>query len=528
MVKTNVRYAGASDPGRVRRNNEDAYYADAERGIFLVVDGIGGQNAGEKAAEIAIERVRARLERQTGTLEQRIREAIAVANNEILRAAQSNKEWEGMACVLTVVALENGSAVVGHVGDSRLYQIRRGEIRKITHDHSPVGEREDSGDLAAAAPMRHPRRNEVFRDVGSEEHAPDDPGFIETLHIPFESDSALVMCSDGLSDMISSADIRLAVEGSGQDPEAAVRELIDAANRAGGKDNVTVLVIEGEEFGGAAAAAKPRWMYRIKLFLAWALLALALLVAGVGWFRSRPAPPVQPPVVLQVGPRLPFQTIAAALAQARAGDTVRVWPVEYREQITLKAGVALQSMSSSVVTLRAPNGGPAVTAFNVGDARLKGFRILADPQAPLSAGIELTGSIVEIEDVEIAGAAVGIEIRGPTTSVLRANTIRDCSDIGILISDFAQPTLSHNAIRGNKTGLSVRDGARPVLVDNVFEKNGVELPPEMPLDDVRAHNFFIDVKFPRPAVAAGRGPAAPRAGRAASQPEPAGREGGKQ
>jgi parallel beta-helix repeat protein len=181
-----------------------------------------------------------------------------------------------------------------------------------------------------------------------------------------------------------------------------------------------------------------------------------------------------------------------------------------------------------VVTLRAPNGGPAVTAFNVGDARLKGFRILADPQAPLSAGIELTGSIVEIEDVEIAGAAVGIEIRGPTTSVLRANTIRDCSDIGILISDFAQPTLSHNAIRGNKTGLSVRDGARPVLVDNVFEKNGVELPPEMPLDDVRAHNFFIDVKFPRPAVAAGRGPAAPRAGRAASQPEPAGREGGKQ
>ena len=92
---------GGSDPGRVRRNNEDAFHLDADRGIFLVVDGIGGQAAGEKAAEIAVERVRARLERQTGTAEQRIREAIAMANNEILRAARGNPEWKGMACVLT-------------------------------------------------------------------------------------------------------------------------------------------------------------------------------------------------------------------------------------------------------------------------------------------------------------------------------------------------------------------------------------------------------------------------------------------
>ncbi len=128
-----------------------------------------------------------------------------MANNEILRAAQSNPEWDGMACVLTVAVLENGSAVVGHVGDSRLYQIRRGEIRKITHDHSPVGEREDSGEISEAEAMRHPRRNEVFRDVGSEEHAPDDPDFIEMQRIPFEPDSALLLCSDGLSDQVASA-----------------------------------------------------------------------------------------------------------------------------------------------------------------------------------------------------------------------------------------------------------------------------------------------------------------------------------
>ena len=189
MVKTDGSgCAGASDPGRVRSNNEDAFHMDAERGIFLVVDGIGGQAAGEKAAEIAVGRVRARLERQTGTAEQRIREAIAMANNEILRAARANPEWEGMACVLTVAVLENGSAVVGHVGDSRLYQIRRGEIRKITHDHSPVGEREDnrrthrSRGHAPSAPQRsvsrcglgraRARRRRFHRDPA---HCPSSP-----------------------------------------------------------------------------------------------------------------------------------------------------------------------------------------------------------------------------------------------------------------------------------------------------------------------------------------------------------------
>jgi serine/threonine protein phosphatase PrpC len=535
MLKTSVRYAGASDPGRVRRNNEDAWYADADRGIFLVVDGIGGQNAGEKAAEIAIERVRARLERQTGAVEQRIREAIAVANNEILRAARSNKEWEGMACVLTVVVLENGSAVVGHVGDSRLYQIRRGEIRKITHDHSPVGEREDSSEITEAEAMRHPRRNEVFRDVGSEEHAPDDPDFIETLRIPFGPDSALVLCSDGLSDQVPSAAIRLAVERSARDPEAAVRELIDAANGAGGKDNVTVLVIEGERFQDAAPA--PALPKRGRLaYYAVCLALLSILSGAGGWFSHvrwgpRPAPPQ--PALLKVGQGEQFPSIEAALLQARPGDTVEVGSGEYSEQVALKTGVEVRSASPGAVALRAAplNAGPAVTALNIRDARLSGFRILADPQAPLSAGILIADSSVIVEEVEIAGASLGIEIRGAASPELRANSIHDCAGPGVLVSGLSKPWISHNAIRRNKIGLAARGGARPVLVDNVFEKNGVDLPPEMSLDDVRAHNSFIDVKFPRPAAAVGRGRSLPPAGSAgpsASPPEPAGREGGKQ
>ena len=327
MVETKLRCAGASHTGVIRQNNEDAFYMDAERGIFAVVDGLGGQAAGEQAAEIAVARLRARLERQTGTAEQRLREAITMANNEILRTAREHPEWHGMACVLTAVVLENGSAVVGHVGDSRLYHIRGGEIRKITHDHSPVGEREDSQELSEAEAMRHPRRNEVFRDVGSEEHAPGDSDFIEIQRIAFEPDAALILCSDGLSDQVASAEIREAVERHAGDPEAAVEELIEAANRAGGKDNVTVVVVEGERFAAHSPAPAPEraaslFSGRPALFLYGLLLAAAAAWLSRVWWTP-PAVIVQPRV-LAVGSGARFGSIAAALAQARRGDTVEV------------------------------------------------------------------------------------------------------------------------------------------------------------------------------------------------------------
>src|SRR5690554_5336026 len=102
----NFRHAAASDTGRKRGNNEDRYLCDPAAGIYAVVDGMGGQAAGEQAAEIAVKMLRARLERRTGSTADRIREAIAVANNEIYEAARANPEWEGMACVLTVAVME--------------------------------------------------------------------------------------------------------------------------------------------------------------------------------------------------------------------------------------------------------------------------------------------------------------------------------------------------------------------------------------------------------------------------------------
>lgn len=516
-VKTNLRGAGESHMGLVRQNNEDRLHCDPDRGIFMVIDGIGGQAAGEQAADIAFNRVRARLERQTGTAEERIREAITVANNEILRAAATNPDWQGMACVLTVAVVENGSAVVGHVGDSRLYKIRRREILKITHDHSPVGEREDSGQISEAEAMRHPRRNEVYRDVGSQEHAPDDPDFIELRRIPFEPDSALVLCSDGLSDQVASAEIRRLVLANAGDPGAAVHELIEAANRAGGKDNVTVLVIEGEQFAAARempAIALPRrggnpFSSRPAMFV-YGLVCAALVYAGLryaGWLERRPEAPV--PQTLRVG-NGGFARISEALAKARPGDTVEVSSGEYPEQLRLKSGVTVRGRMPEVPILRpAPvEGGPAVAvlAERIQGARFTGFRIRADESAPLSAGVVIADSDLELQDTEIIGAGTGIEIRGNSKAVLRANLIADCGDAGVRISGDSAPWLLYNAILRNgrrprdpAPGVLIEDPARPVLVGNTFEDNGgepVRAPAGIDKSAIAKFNFILPARPP--------------------------------
>jgi len=436
-VKTNLRCAGESHVGMVRQNNEDRVHCDPDRGIFLVIDGIGGQAAGEKAAEIAINRVRARLERQTGTVEDRIREAITVANNEILQASATNPEWRGMACVMTVAVAENGRAVIGHVGDSRLYKVRQREIRKITHDHSPVGEREDSRQISEAEAMRHPRRNEVYRDVGSQEHAPDDPDFIELLSIPFEPDSALLLCSDGLSDQVTSAEILRTVLANAGHPGGAVHELIEAANRAGGKDNVTVLVVEGEQFAtareapGIAPSAGSLFAARPAMFV-YGVACAGLMVAGLSYFGVLDRQPVVPPArTLHVGTGGTggFGKIGEALAQARPGDTVEVEAGEYREQLRLKDGVTVRGHRPDVPILLASSiqNGPAVAivAEGVRGARVIGFRIRAEEKAPLAAAVVISDSDLELQDTEIVGAATGVEIRGTSTAVLRANSISD-------------------------------------------------------------------------------------------------------
>ena len=161
------RAAGATDPGLMRDANEDRFHVDVARGIFMVIDGVGGQAAGGEAAALALSMLRARLERETGPVDQRVREAIAVANNEIHRAAASRADWNGMACVLTVAVLKDGVATVGHVGDTRLYKIRHGRLDE-DHARSFAGRRARGrrravgvGSHAASAPQRGVSRRRV-------------------------------------------------------------------------------------------------------------------------------------------------------------------------------------------------------------------------------------------------------------------------------------------------------------------------------------------------------------------------------
>lgn len=254
----------ATDPGLQRSINEDRVLADEAHGVFLVVDGLGGHAAGELAAETAlhaIENCFASLDAE-GNLEAQIRRAITEANNRIYELAEQNMDWRGMACVLTLAVAQEDHVSIGHVGDSRLYLAWNGNLRKLTSDHSPVGEQEDHGELTEAEAMYHPRRNEIFRDVGSHPHAPADPQFIETKTVLFRPDAALLLCSDGLSDVVTSAQISAILDQYDGDPAEIARRLIDAANEAGGKDNISVIFIPGPDFTGressALADSRPR------------------------------------------------------------------------------------------------------------------------------------------------------------------------------------------------------------------------------------------------------------------------------
>jgi hypothetical protein len=242
-------------------------------------------------------------------------------------------------------------------------------------------------------------------------------------------------------------------------------------------------------------------------------IGLALGVAGAWLLIPKPAPRTITPQVLTVGRGSIFTEIGPALAQAQSGDTVEVLAGEYREQIRLKDGIVLRSRVPREAVLRAvpASDGPAILAEGIKGARVSGFSVQADSQAPLSAGILLINSAVELDDNEVSGARIGVEIRGMASPLLRANSIHDCLAEGILITGPSTPWISHNAIQRNKgAGLAARDGARPSLLGNVFEKNTLDLPPEIPLNAIREKNFVMDSTVIHTV------PARPQSGRAAS------------
>ena len=500
----------ATDPGLERAINEDRVLSDEARGIFLVIDGLGGHAAGEMAAETALQILKEETAALDGEsdIEAQIRRAITKANNRIYELAASHSDWHGMACVLTLAVAQDDRVVVGHVGDSRLYLVWNGRLKKITCDHSPVGEQEDLGELTEAEAMRHPRRNEVFRDVGSRLRDPDDPDFIETRTFLFRPDAALLLCSDGLSDVLRSAQINAIVERYDGDPVRTARQLVEAANAAGGKDNISVVFVAGPEFPGTRAnaleEARPRHaitrmrsgagrtqsVFRRILWLLAGMVLGFLFWAALERLIPRPAAPPPAPEQARVPSHIAVNAsnprgITEALGAAQPGDTIIVPPGEYLGPIEIRNGIDLVSTAPRQAVIKsdpaaASNPGVALIARGVKSARLTGFRIAGDEAHPLRAAIAIADSSVELDDTEVSGASeAGVRIEGASSPTLLANSIHDNAGAGIVIGDQSTPRLAGNWVSENGMGENPRPGieiapeARPVLERNVISRNGL-------------------------------------------------------
>lgn len=255
-------YFGITDTGKLRSNNEDTFIAEKIANtnfvIACVIDGVGGYTGGEVAAAIARKAILKLLDSPGGDLSLLMQATIAEANDQIIAAKLQNKEYEDMACVLTLalVDLNKNQLYYAHVGDTRLYLLRDHSLIKISKDQSFVGFMEDSGRLTEEQAMSHPKRNEINKALGFTGNIGIQEDYIETGHSPFLPGDTILLCSDGLSDMVNKQGITdiLVKEGT---LEQKGNELVNTANLNGGKDNITVVLVKNDKEAYAHEATRP-------------------------------------------------------------------------------------------------------------------------------------------------------------------------------------------------------------------------------------------------------------------------------
>ncbi|MGH2785287.1 MAG: Stp1/IreP family PP2C-type Ser/Thr phosphatase [Actinomycetota bacterium] len=297
MTGRAIQREALTDVGRARERNEDSYYAGEY--VFAVADGLGGHNAGDVASRLAVEPIAAFDRTVEGTPDDRLAEALEravdAANRAVYQRAQSDAKVRGMGTTLTAVAIANGSAHLAHVGDSRCYLMRGGEISQLSSDHTLVARMVAEGKLTPEQAETHPQRSILTRALGAE---PDVD--VDTLEIQLLTGDRLLLCSDGLSSVIGDEQI-LATLADSKGLKEACKRLIDAANDRGGPDNITVVVVEvtGEaavrsagsvvapprrEISPAPAARRDRRRIPVRP-IAW---ILAVVVLGLGaWLGVR-------------------------------------------------------------------------------------------------------------------------------------------------------------------------------------------------------------------------------------------------
>lgn len=234
-----------TDTGRARADNEDSAYARPP--LYVVADGMGGAQAGEVASALAVEAFRGGLGSE-GTPEQRLTERVQAANRQIYETAHARLETEGMGTTLTAVYLDESELAVAHVGDSRAYIFRDGELMRLTHDHSLVEELIRRGKLTPEQAAAHPQRSIITRALGIEPEVE-----VDTWTYRMHAGDVVLLCSDGLTSMIGEPQIA-AVLASEPDLDRAGERLIAEANEAGGRDNITVVLFRLEDVGDRPAS----------------------------------------------------------------------------------------------------------------------------------------------------------------------------------------------------------------------------------------------------------------------------------
>ena len=291
-----------TDKGRVREGNEDDRLIDKAMGVYAVADGMGGHQAGEVASQTAIEAVRAAVGNGTP-----IRDAITQANAAVLERSAGNERLRGMGTTMTAATLAaGGTLLIGHVGDSRAYLVRDGELSQITEDHSLVEEMVRGGQLTPEQAEVHPQRSTITRALGIEPAVE-----VDLYPVELQESDRVLLCSDGLTGMVRTEEIAAILERE-PDPQKAANELVDAANKAGGEDNITVVILDVVADDSPGAAALPerdgdgtpeqptpsrrerrrglpgtRRVLRIALWVLPVVLVLALGFTAVGWYARR-------------------------------------------------------------------------------------------------------------------------------------------------------------------------------------------------------------------------------------------------
>lgn len=247
--KLDITCAGRTDVGVIRSGNEDNYLMVPDRGVFIVADGMGGHAAGEVASEMAV-RIIARelgdISRVTNTeASDLIRNSIIRANSTIFQRTLSEQDKRGMGTTATAMVIIGDNYLIGQVGDSRAYLLRDGTLVQLTKDHSYVQEQVDAGYLSPEEARTHPYSNVITRCVGANVDVTPDV-YSGTL----QAGDVYLLASDGLTGMIEDEDLMGLMEKV-REPQQLADELVDEANRRGGLDNVTVIVIRVDGTSGA-------------------------------------------------------------------------------------------------------------------------------------------------------------------------------------------------------------------------------------------------------------------------------------